>query len=542
MNIATPPVHACPKTGLRLRTAAAVLLVLICICMLLPPATAAADADGREAGLRDAAATQSGDDAAAARIAAARNRSVASSPSGVENDNTATNSAFWQGALVFGAGGVAALVLRALDRRYPAATPQGGAPRLLVFAFAASAAAGAAGAAGLVLWLRIPGPGTAATALLLLAIIIAILAWMSVFRALALQSGSGSGLSERLCPVVAGCGLLVLGTIALRFAPAVMSSATGWLTVIALVLPLVAGLAASRSRSAAAPPAGLPPVSREDPYATRVAEYAEHEAYFPRGLQEKYTGIAYIGKGGTARVFRAVRRSDGVTVAVKVPADFDELTGKSFLREMRLWETLRHDHIIRIFAVNILPSPYVEMEFAERSLADVPLPLDPEKAAGIIAGIADAVACAHEKGIVHRDIKPQNILCTKEGKAKLSDWGLGKLLDGPGGETRAGFSLGYAAPEQIAPAVYPVTDERTDIFQLGVVMYELLTGQKPFVGDGPGDLSMAILQHQPPPPSSVRGDLVAFDGIIARCLAKDPAERYPDAGALRAAIAALSFP
>ena len=95
---------------------------------------------------------------------------------------------------------------------------------------------------------------------------------------------------------------------------------------------------------------------------------AEQMSYFPNELESKYTEIKYIGRGGIAWVFSARRKSDGMTVAVKIPISFDEMTGKSFLNEIAAWETLRHPNIVKVTAVNILPVPFVEMEYVPEVL------------------------------------------------------------------------------------------------------------------------------------------------------------------------------
>ena len=163
-----------------------------------------------------------------------------------------------------------------------------------------------------------------------------------------------------------------------------------------------------------------------------------------------------------------MRLKDGKTVAVKIPIRFDETTGKCFMKEIVAWEGLRHPNIVEITEVNILPLPYVEMEYVRSGLADLKTPLRPRKAAEIIMGVAKGLAYAHEQGIIHRDIKPHNILITREGIPKITDWGMSRLLGSSAVPTVTGFSLAYAAPEQVSPGRFGETDERTDIYQLGL--------------------------------------------------------------------------
>ena len=218
---------------------------------------------------------------------------------------------------------------------------------------------------------------------------------------------------------------------------------------------------------------------------------------FPPSLEKRFTSPVYIGEGGLARVFRARNAKTGETVAVKIPVRFDEVTGTHFTRDIVFWQGLEHQNIIRIFSSNILPVPYIEMEYAPSSLASTPLPLPEENAVGLILGIARGVAYAHSKGIVHRDIKPENVLLTADGTPKITDWGLGKAIGDTRQSTTIGFSPSYAAPEQIAPHRYGRPGPATDIYQLGMLLCELLTGTVAFEGEGMHDLNMAILEKTP---------------------------------------------
>ncbi|MDO9539297.1 MAG: serine/threonine-protein kinase, partial [Methanocalculus sp.] len=141
-------------------------------------------------------------------------------------------------------------------------------------------------------------------------------------------------------------------------------------------------------------------------------------------------------------------------------------------------------------------------------------------------GIAEGLAYAHASGVIHRDIKPGNILITGDGTPKITDWGLGKEMADQNETRYIAFSLDYASPEQISPGQFGRGDERIDIFQLGMVFYELLTGKKPFDGEGMGAVTIAIMTHDPRPPSMVEATLRPFDAIIQKCLRKDPDDRY----------------
>ncbi len=263
----------------------------------------------------------------------------------------------------------------------------------------------------------------------------------------------------------------------------------------------------------------------------------DQKNYFPRELENKYTDITFIGRGGIAWVFSAIRKSDGTKVAVKIPISFDEVTGKCFLNEIAAWETLRHKNIVEVTAVNILPVPYVEMEFVPGSLEALDKPLPVWKAVHLMTLVADGLRYAHEHGFIHRDIKPHNILLTDDLVPKITDWGMSKVLASDVKKSSvAGFSLSYAAPEQVSPSEFGRTGQQTDIYQLGVVFYELVTGSIPFGGESIVEVGNAILRETPTPPSAYNPDAAAVEKIILKCLEKDPAHRYRSAAELHTAL------
>jgi hypothetical protein len=249
-------------------------------------------------------------------------------------------------------------------------------------------------------------------------------------------------------------------------------------------------------------------------------------ASFPAELLEKYSEPQLIGMGGIARVFKAYNNQTGEVVALKIPVQFNETAGKCFMKEIKAWEDLAHENIVKIHEVNILPLPYVEMEFIETSLADLEKPLPSGDAARIVRDIAKGLGYAHSRGIIHRDIKPQNILMAEGTIPRITDWGMSKVMGSGFLPTITGFSLSYAAPEQIAPDRFGETDQRTDIYQLGVVFYELLTAELPFGEEDISRVSKRILNDIPPLPSALNPAAMPYDRIIGKCLEKDPAERY----------------
>ncbi len=262
---------------------------------------------------------------------------------------------------------------------------------------------------------------------------------------------------------------------------------------------------------------------------TVVGTQPQPAAEIPAALRNAYSEITPIAAGGLAQVYRARRDRDGQIVAIKIPLNASETTGACFMREMLAWKDLEHENIVRITGANILPIPAVEMEYVERSLADIEKPVSVERAVRLVRGIAEGLAYAHRRGVIHRDIKPENILLTADGTPKITDWGMSRIHAACRLPTLVGFSPSYAAPEQVAPSRFGDTDQRTDIFQLGVVFYELVTGRQPFGGEGILEITSAILEKDPVRPTDLVPASAAVEPIICRCLKKDPDQRYPSA-------------
>lgn len=281
-------------------------------------------------------------------------------------------------------------------------------------------------------------------------------------------------------------------------------------------------------------------VQAEEPVEKKPG-YPEPAVPFPPSLEKRFTNPEFIGEGGLARVFRARNAKTGGTVAVKIPVRFDEVTGTHFTRDIVFWQGLEHENIVRIYSSNILPVPYIEMEYAPSSFASLTLPLPEEKAVRMILGIARGIAYAHSKGIVHRDIKPENILIAEDGTPKITDWGLGKAIGDTRQSSMIGFSPSYAAPEQIAPHRYGRPGPATDIYQLGMLLCELLTGSVAFGAEGLHDLNMAILDTEPSLPSWGGKHESELRNIIRRCLAKRPEDRYDSVVALIGDLEAIRF-
>jgi serine/threonine protein kinase len=267
-----------------------------------------------------------------------------------------------------------------------------------------------------------------------------------------------------------------------------------------------------------------------------------------------YEVIAPLGSGGMGEVYRARDARLDRSVALKVlAADIagDPAARTRFEREARAIAALDHPHICSIYDVgeadgtHFLVMPLLEGQTLAARLEKGPLPL--EQALAIATQVADALDKAHRQGIVHRDLKPANIMLTKAG-AKLLDFGLAKLRVAPGPismstmgagiTTSAGTAQGtilgtlhYMAPEQVEGRD---ADARSDVWALGVVLYEMLTGARPFPGETPASVIGAILKDTPPPLTARQPSIgTEADRVISGCLAKDPHDRWQSAGDVR---------
>lgn len=270
----------------------------------------------------------------------------------------------------------------------------------------------------------------------------------------------------------------------------------------------------------------IPVIVKKAPIASESS--VQFPEMFPSKLLEFYDDVRYIGEGGFARVFKAKRKKDGLTVAIKIPINMSPAVGKTFLREIENWTKLDHPNVVKVYDYNILPVPFIEMEYCDsplERLLEEKKYLNPIMATRIIFDIAEGLKYAHSKGIIHRDLKPSNILL-KQGIPKISDWGLSKVLKESRSTTLISFTPYYAAPEQISKSKFGSTDERTDIWQLGVIFYQLITGQVPFDGDDFVEISSAIIYETPKKPSEINSEAGFLDEIILKCLAKKKEERF----------------
>ena len=251
-----------------------------------------------------------------------------------------------------------------------------------------------------------------------------------------------------------------------------------------------------------------------------------------------YRVNALLGAGGMGVVYLARDERLGRKVALKLlPPSLvqDEAQLKRLEREARTASALNHPNIVTIHEIGQVDSThYVATEFIEgmtlrERISGGAIP--PHEALAIAMQIASALSVAHRAGIVHRDIKPENIMLRPDGYVKVLDFGIAKVMPqtaSPQLATQQGMILGttrYMSPEQ---ARGQTVDARSDLWSLGVVLYEMLAGRAPFEGETPTDVIAAILLHKPPPLEQSP----ALQGVLEKALRKNSAERYPEADAM----------
>jgi serine/threonine-protein kinase len=254
-----------------------------------------------------------------------------------------------------------------------------------------------------------------------------------------------------------------------------------------------------------------------------------------------------IGRGGMARVYRAVDTSLRRTVAIKVLAPqlaVDPEFAHRFEREAVLAANLRHPNIVGIYDVGEQDGMrYIAMEYVRgRSLYSIIEErgaIGLGYAVGVVEAVASALDYAHTQGAVHRDVKPQNIMIDVEGRVLLTDFGIAQPPEGDGRRerlTRTGVFMGtpeYISPEQ---ASAERVDGRSDLYSLGIVTYEMITGKVPFSGSTL-QIIVAHVQHAPPPPTSFAPDLPhEIDRVIGRILSKNPEQRFTSGAAFTSAL------
>jgi serine/threonine-protein kinase len=253
----------------------------------------------------------------------------------------------------------------------------------------------------------------------------------------------------------------------------------------------------------------------------------------------RYRLVEALARGGTSSVWLAVDETSGREVALKTPSDgVDEALRRRAEREAAALEGIDHPHVVRVLDSGIDDGlPFLVMELVSGApLSDVirqrgALPVD--EALDLVTDVASGLGVAHEHGVVHRDVKPSNIVCG-DGGPVLVDFGIAGVPDST--TLTRGLVLGtaaYLSPEQaqggdLGPA--------SDVYSLGCVLYELLTGTKPFSGSSPIAVAVAHVQEPPCPPADLTDVPPAVNDIVMRCLAKEPGHRPADGSALAAEL------
>ena len=263
-----------------------------------------------------------------------------------------------------------------------------------------------------------------------------------------------------------------------------------------------------------------------------------------------YTIVAKLGEGGMGEVYRATDSRLGRDVAIKIlPAAVAQDADRRarFDREAKALAALNHFNIAQIYGLEdtAIVMELLEGQTLRERLANGPLPV--RKALDFGAQIARGLAAAHERGVIHRDLKPENLFIVNDGQIKILDFGLARqsseLLEGTA--TRSGTApgmvlgtAGYMSPEQVRGQA---VDTRSDVFALGAILYEMLTGRRAFRRDSAAETMTAILNEHPPEPGTVRPDISpSIDRIVQHCLEKHVAERFQSARDVAFALDAFS--
>lgn len=255
-------------------------------------------------------------------------------------------------------------------------------------------------------------------------------------------------------------------------------------------------------------------------------------------LDGRFLILELLNQGGTSRVLKATDLDGGELVAIKVPQEHfaqDPEFLERFRREEEIGLRARHPYLVAARHVPEKSRPYIVTDYVKgetlaRRLASGRKPSDSE-AARIAVMILGALEELHFHGIVHRDVTPQNVMLCEDGTARLMDYGIADTRKKGGTEEWIWGTPAYMAPEQVRNEP---GDARTDVYGLGVVLYEMLTGGAPFVGDDPIEVMNARLSEAPVAPRTLRPDISPeLERVVLRALEKDPKHRYHDARSMR---------
>jgi len=261
-----------------------------------------------------------------------------------------------------------------------------------------------------------------------------------------------------------------------------------------------------------------------------------------KNLLSDYEITHILGSGGYAKVYKAIGPK-GKEVALKVPKTEDifetmdmEVINR-FKSESELWMRLDHPNIVTLHSGQTEPIPHMAMELMDGGNLKSLMKnhnLTVGEAVNIMVQVLKGLSFAHRMASVHRDLKPENILFTTDGVAKITDWGIGKFMASAGKSQTIGIkgTLDYCAPEQYNKRQYGKVDWQTDIFQVGAMFYEMLTGENPFAGEDFADCMGKVLMFEPESPSALNRDVPeGMDEVILKAIAKKKEDRW-DSGAV----------
>src|SRR5688572_18672569 len=265
----------------------------------------------------------------------------------------------------------------------------------------------------------------------------------------------------------------------------------------------------------------------------------------------RYNIERVLGKGAMGVVYEGVDPRLGRRVAIKtiLKSHLDDDTAKDFamrfVREAQAVARLNHPNIVQVYDFGEEGDiAYLVMEFIRgkelKNFFDANERFDLKEAVRVMCELCDALDFAHQAGIIHRDIKPANVMLDHQARTKLTDSGVARVQDTDKTSverTQAGTMVGtpaYMSPEQITGGTI---DKRTDVFSAGIILYQFLTGEKPFTGSGAWTIAKKIIQEEPPLPSSLNNAITPlFDAVVNKALAKDPEQRFQSAKDLAIAL------
>jgi serine/threonine protein kinase len=293
----------------------------------------------------------------------------------------------------------------------------------------------------------------------------------------------------------------------------------------------------------------------------QVPRVDQTDQFLDQELEERYRIIERLGEGGMSTIYRAQQIKGGPDVGIKILHDeliHDQSQRERFEREARALFGLEHPNILHVYDFGVHNGlPFLVMELLsgqtlDQLVEDEPLP--PLEAIDLVKQVLTGLAVAHGKGVLHRDLKTENVVVVSDHRggriAKLLDFGLVKFVDDDRwGEGKALTAFGevfgtpaYMSPEQCTGAP---TDARTDVYAMGCVLFELLTGEWPFMEEGRAEMMRAHLTAPPPKLVDKRPDLEPrpeLEALVAKAMSKDKMDRFADAGEMLAALEAIPHP